>query len=1469
MKKRYFKFFGIMTFALSLAVMMPMNVQAKSNNGIDVAFNSTVAEPDISAVSEQDGWVDNEDGTKSYYVDGEAVSDTVMEIDDNYYYFNPWGDMAENEMVYTYDENGNVYYYAGEGGILFVNSWHEDGASKYYFGEDRKAVSGLHVIDGKNYLFSEYFSLVENIWHDPYQDEEGNNYIFAEDSSLVLIPEDTWTTVDEYTYYVQDGELCYNQVYLIDGNYYAFDGYHRLYTTENEEVTYYDENDNPCRYRVGQNNALYQSTWYENEYEELYYYGSDALGYVGVKEVEEKLYYFNEYGVLQLAGTVCDEKGNWYAIKDDTTLELLADSGWTTVEGNQYYIADGEAYVNAVYLIDGNYYAFDSCGCLCAEENAVISYGDDSATPGIYRVGKDSILLKDTWYYEDEYRKYYYGSDCAAYTLFNDIDGKTYYFDSSDGCSKFWQGFMRNGKAYAADKDSVVTELSEGWNDVNGTWYYFDGTELYEDKIYLIGSYYYYFDSSSRMVSNKEESYWDRDAWETYFVRAKSNGVLCRNEWFEEESGSLYYYGDDCFGVEGIHTIDGKTYSFSSWGCLDEYTGFHTIDGVCYFFLEDYSLVELKEGWNTFDGTTYYVEDNELVEDCIKEIDGKTYIFEYGGTVVKDQWYSIYDYDLGTDVIYYAKEDGSLYQNEWFVENGCKYYFDENCHQIRYGIYTIDGKDYFFDENVLTNTFHVIDGVCYVIDKDGVVIKSITTGWYKDSDGYWIYIENGEIFQDGIKVIDGNTYLFAYGSMCESGIHCIDGKYYVIKSNDTLVTTKGWYKMDGSWFYVDEDYTLHEGLLTLGSKTYIMELDMVHSQNTYLYNGKMYAITSSGVATEITTDGKYYANEGIIYIVDGKIYEGWKYINKAWYYFEPEMVIGRKYYIYNEDKYYYFDQNGKMVSNKWIFNNQSYATSSGALAVGEKVIGGKTYFFDYEGILVEGFGNNNGEYAIYGADGTKTVVEFKEGWNKASGSWYYVLEGELVKDEEIMIGNKYYRFDYTGKMITNVFYENRYYGASGAAHVGWLEVGGNKYYFDEYANICYGQRTINDKEYFFDYHSGCMYIGEKQIQDYIYKFNEDGTIASITEFKENGWNYVDSRAYYFKDGYYYTGWLGNSYISYGEKIIDDVIEDASGNYYYIDENGNYVKNKWVKYNGINWVYAKANGVLARDQWLKWGNYWYYFDEYANAVTGIKIINGVTYYFDEDGIMLKEYKTVKNGWHQIDGKWLYAVDGSFLYEGNYYINGAWYQFHNYAMESKHYCFEAYGYYHGYYYTSSGTRYNKTGWCNDNGKWLYITADYTAFEGWLTLGSNTYYFSPYMTTGYKAIEGKLYYFDANGVCQGTRGVKNGWYKAGGKWYYFVDGKLTTGGTTDIKGTLYYFDGYEMLVNGIVHDYDVDKVMFFGADGKLVTTEGIYTDSHGEKVYVDVYGEAHIGIVYIDGEIKFMDGHSIDYYWFGYNS
>lgn len=236
---------------------------------------------------------------------------------------------------------------------------------------------------------------------------------------------------------------------------------------------------------------------------------------------------------------------------------------------------------------------------------------------------------------------------------------------------------------------------------------------------------------------------------------------------------------------------------------------------------------------------------------------------------------------------------------------------------------------------------------------------------------------------------------------------------------------------------------------------------------------------------------------------------------------------------------------------------------------------------------------------------------------------------------------------------------------------------------------------------------GSISLGWAKIGALWYYFNPNEMSAGYGQML-TGWQYVEGAWYYFgpsgtKDGHMRTGWITDS-----------------GNVYY----------------------CLGNGQM-QTGWLKLNNKWYYFNTVAGTLplgamyrNGVFVINGVSYLFDENGVL------AESGWRKVNGVWYYKKpDGSLA----------------------------------------------KGWLKDGNKWYYMDPTTGAMQtGWQTVSGKRYHFdrNGVMQTGWQKIGKYWYYFENSGA------MHTGWLKLGKDWYYLKkDGVMVTG-TYVIDGKTYHF-------------------------------------------------------------------------------
>lgn len=130
----------------------------EASEQVGQAEQETEAEVAVLEAAEEDGWHQNDDGSRYYVKDGEILKGCVEKIDDSYYGFNWNGVMYADDDFSIWNEETQMadFYRAKADGSLYINEWYIPGEwSKCYYGADGKQYNGLHTIDGKQYYFSE------------------------------------------------------------------------------------------------------------------------------------------------------------------------------------------------------------------------------------------------------------------------------------------------------------------------------------------------------------------------------------------------------------------------------------------------------------------------------------------------------------------------------------------------------------------------------------------------------------------------------------------------------------------------------------------------------------------------------------------------------------------------------------------------------------------------------------------------------------------------------------------------------------------------------------------------------------------------------------------------------------------------------------------------------------------------------------------------------------------------------------------------------------------------------------------------------------------------------------------------------------------------------------------------------------------------------------------------------------------
>ena len=259
-------------------------------------------------------------------------------------------------------------------------------------------------------------------------------------------------------------------------------------------------------------------------------------------------------------------------------------------------------------------------------------------------------------------------------------------------------------------------------------------------------------------------------------------------------------------------------------------------------------------------------------------------------------------------------------------------------------------------------------------------------GWVKSGNTWYFYNKNGTLARNAWA---GNYWLGADGKMVTNA-WVDNGRYYVGSNGEWVrnaqksatVSKKGWVKSGSAWYYLDNQ----------GSVV----------RNAWIGN---YWLGSDGkMAVSSWVDGgRYYVGANGLWVQGAKKQEEKK---QGW--------------VKSGSDWYYFDQNGTLVRNKWAGNY--WLGTDGKMATSSWVDGGRYY------VGANGLWDKNAKKQEIAKS-----TENKKGWVKSGSDWYYYNEdGSLARNK--WAGNYWLGSD--GRMATNSWVDNnRYYVGSNGAWV--------------------------------------------------------------------------------------------------------------------------------------------------------------------------------------------------------------------------------------------------------------------------------------------------------------------------------------------------------------------------------------------------------------------------------------------------
>ena len=468
---------------------------------------------------------------------------------------------------------------------------------------------------------------------------------------------------------------------------------------------------------------------------------------------------------------------------------------------------------------------------------------------------------------------------------------------------------------------------------------------------------------------------------------------------------------------------------------------------------------------------------------------------------------------------------------------------------------------------------------------------------------------------------------------------------------------------------------------------------------------------------------------------------------------------------------------------------------------------------------------------------TRTDYKFT-GWNTvADGSGATYSDGGAIRE---LTGNMtlYAQWQYwNGLFCVDAFGNLRYYIEGELQKTGWTIINNKTYYLD--TETGYAARGI----------AALIPAGATEAARYV--FDAEGVFQSdVTGVYSVG-----------NDTY----WLNSGIIEEEAGLKRVVKENGEVNYYYfavqknLDEREGLTLSAAVKSTVLNgkdcWLH-KTNGLALPE----WG-----------------------YYFDENGVILHDEDTSKNGilkdgedlYYYIDGikapAGMLKIGDDYYYadsKGKLIVNQTYYCSRmNGLMEEGTYAFDAEG------KLIQGAT-DKNGIVkDDDGVLRYYVNGKVTYVGLIEIDGDFYYVRSngevvtdcvyWITWTHGLKEAGYYTFDENGKLTGT--PKNGIVEEDGVLHYYVNGKLTYAGLIQIGDDYYYVNSKCEVVRDCdyyitwTHDLKPQGRYHFDADGKLTGSvaplkNGIYEED-GSLYYYRNGERTYAGLIQIDGHYYYV--------------
>ena len=274
------------------------------------------------------------------------------------------------------------------------------------------------------------------------------------------------------------------------------------------------------------------------------------------------------------------------------------------------------------------------------------------------------VRISDLWYYFDEKGR--------VKTGWLHIGNTWYYLKPGSGVMATGSAII-DGERNIFSLDGVWRGVTahDGWNNVDGTWFYIDENGENATGWLASNGNWYYLQPSGAMVCGWEliDNNWHFFSasgamqtgwvWDSAWYFLDSSGIM-ETGWMETDNG-WYYLASNGAMQTGWTLVGSSWYYLGNSGAMQ--TGWLELQGIWYH-LDDSGA--MQTGWLDLGPTTYYMSDSGAMQTGWNEIDADWYCFANSGALEKNCW-------VGN---YYLESNGAMARNKWI---GPYYVGDDGC----------------------------------------------------------------------------------------------------------------------------------------------------------------------------------------------------------------------------------------------------------------------------------------------------------------------------------------------------------------------------------------------------------------------------------------------------------------------------------------------------------------------------------------------------------------------------------------------------------------------------------------------------------------------------------------------------------------------------------------------------------------------------------------------------------------------